>query len=197
MNIKKGIRGGRLAGAAILVFASISCGDAQRDGHGSSYLIVTSLQGSSGAEDELGGELRSDVVTVVEDVPTTFNDNGQVAFELAMKDPLLGPTSANFITIDRYRVVYIRADGRNTPGVDVPYPFDGAFTGTVAGPASFGFTLVRHQAKDEAPLRALAINGQIVSTIAEVTFYGHDQTGRGASVMAKISVHFGNFGDPE
>ena len=61
----------------------------------------------------------------------------------------------------------------------------------------FGFTLVRHQAKVEAPLGALASNFLIVSTIAEVTFYGHDQTGRAVSVMGKISVHFANFADPE
>ena len=76
-----------------------------------------------------------------------------------MKDPtLVGPSSANFITIDRYHVKYIRADGRNTQGVDVPYPFDGAITGTVTDDgAIFGFTLVRHQAKVEAPLGALAV----------------------------------------
>jgi hypothetical protein len=198
MNIVKVVRVGRLAGTAILVLASVSCGEMAREGRAPSYLVITSLQGSSGAEDELGGELRSDVITVVEDVATTFNDNGEVEFQLAMKDPTLTePSSANFITIDRYHVRYIRADGRNTQGVDVPYEFDGAITGTVADEASFGFTLVRHQAKDEAPLRALAINGTIISTIAEVTFYGHDQTGRAVSVTGRISVHFGNFGDPE
>ncbi len=35
------------------------------------------------------------------------------------------PTSANFITVTRYHVKYVRTDGRNTQGVDVPYEFDG------------------------------------------------------------------------
>jgi hypothetical protein len=198
MNINKAVLGGRLAGAVILMLASASCGDMAREGQGSSYLIINSLLGSSGADpDTFGGELRSDVVTVVDDVPSIFNDNGQVEFLLRMKNPGLAPSSANAITIERYRVTFTRADGRNTPGVDVPYGFDGAITGTVLDSATLGFTLVRHQAKQEAPLAALAGNGILVSTIAEVTFYGRDQTGRAVSATGRITVHFGNFGDPE
>jgi hypothetical protein len=106
------------------------------------------------------------------------------------------PTSNNFITVNRYRVRYIRTDGRNTEGVDVPYAFDGAITGTVSDSSTFGFTLVRIQAKLEAPLAALAVNGNTISTIAEVTFYGRDQTGRETSVTGQIGVNFANWGDP-
>jgi hypothetical protein len=196
MNIKKAVSGCRLACAAILALASVSCGDMAREGKASSYLIIEALLGSAGETDDFVGELRSDVRTG----GGILNDNGQVAFALAMKDPSnpTGPTTANFITVNRYRVVYIRADGRNTPGVDVPYPFDGAITGTVTPTGTtMGFTLVRHQAKAEAPLGALETNFLIVSTIAEVTFYGHDQTGRAVSVAGRISVHFANFADPE
>jgi hypothetical protein len=198
MNIKKAVLGGRLAGAVILLLGSASCGDMAREGQGSSYLIISTLLGSSGADPgTFGGELRSDVVTVVDDVPSIFNDNGQVEFLLGMKNPVLAPSSVNFITIDRYRVTFTRADGRSTPGVDVPYGFDGAITGTVQNTTTLGFTLVRHQAKLEAPLAALASNGVLVSTIAEITFYGHDQAGKAVSVTGKITVHFGNFADPE
>jgi hypothetical protein len=197
MNINKAVLGGRLAGAVILVLSSASCGDMAREGQGSSYLIISALTASSGAEPgTFGGELRSDVVTVVDEVPSIFNDNGQVEFLLRMKNPGLAPSSANAVTIDRYRVTFTRADGRNTPGVDVPYGFDGAITGTVLNTTTMGFTLVRHQAKLEAPLSALTGNGVLVSTIAEVTFYGRDQTGRAVSVTGRITVHFGNFGDP-
>jgi len=40
------------------------------------------------------------------------------------------PTPVNQITVNRYRVDFKRSDGRNTPGVDVPYGFDGSATGT-------------------------------------------------------------------
>ena len=58
--------------------------------------------------------------------------------------------------------------------------------------------IVRNIAKTEAPLLALRINGVIISTLAEVTFYGHDQTGREASAPQRASsVDFGNFQDPK
>jgi hypothetical protein len=37
----------------------------------------------------------------------------------------------------------------------------------------------------------------IISTIAEVTFFGHDQSGREVSVTGQILIDFGDFGDPQ
>ena len=112
-----------------------------------------------------------------------------------------GPSSVNRITVHRYRVVFKRSDGRNTPGVDVPYAFDGAVTFTV-GPferVDVPFSLVRAQAKLEAPLMSLRGlgGGVLISTIAEVTFYGRDQAGNDTSVTGEISVNFADWGDPD
>lgn len=186
-----------------LVVTLIGCGELTRQGTASSYLIVEALEGASGAESgEFAGELESDVVTVVNGTGTVFQDVGRVTLSLALKDP--GPAGSpdapspnNRITVNRYRVRYIRSDGRNTPGVDVPYGFDGAVTVTVSERTSATFALVRAQAKAEAPLAALANNPVIISTIADITFYGHDQTGREVSTTARINVHFGNWADPE
>jgi hypothetical protein len=164
-------------------------------------LIVSSLEGASGAEPEkFGGTLFSDVITTKNDVTGVYADLGKVVFSLAMKDATsaTAPTSANFITVDRYHVQFIRSDGRTTQGVDVPYAFDGAITATIGDKGGGGaFTLVRPIAKEEAPLMALRVNNVIISTLAEVTFYGHDQTGREVTVSARISVDFGNFADPK
>lgn len=199
----------RLLAAVTLTLFAASCGKALRQGQSASYLIINSLQGASGADPtKFGGTMFSDVVTLVKGqndalVPTIFSDLGQVKLALALKDPgttdnPAKPTTNNFITIDRYRVTYIRADGRNTPGVDVPYPFDGAMTLTVsASEATGSFEIVRHAAKTEAPLLALASNGLIINTLGEVTFYGRDQTGRAVSVSGRILIDFGNFGDPQ
>ena len=187
----------------LLVMASVSCGSMTREGTSSSYLVVSALEAASGAEpEEFSGDLSSDVLTVVDDVGTIFSDSGRVTLVLALKDPgpsgsPLTPTPNNAITIDRYRVKYIRSDGRNVEGVDVPYAFDGAFTATVFEETQAAFTLVRSQAKAEAPLAALANSFLVLSTIAEITFYGHDQTGREVITTARIGVHFANFGDPE
>ena len=188
---------------AVIVLMSASCGELTRQGTGSSYLTIESMEAASGAEPtEFGGDLSSDVLTIVDDVPTVFADAGRVTFALRMKDPgpagsPTEPTSANAITINRYRVQFIRSDGRNVQGVDVPYAFDGAFTVTVSDTASATFTLVRVQAKAEAPLASLVNSALALSTIAEVTFYGHDQTGRAVTAVGRISVNFANWGDPE
>jgi hypothetical protein len=188
----------RLAGVLLLAGLLASCGELTRQGTASSYLIVMSLQAASGADPgAFGGTLSSDVITVVDDVPTVFSDPGNVTFRLGLKDPAGAVSPANWITVERYTVAYTRTDGRNTPGVEVPYPIDGAVTATVSADAEIGFTIVRIQAKLEAPLKALASGGPPISTIAEVTFYGHDQTGRAVSVTGRIGVTFANFGDPE
>jgi hypothetical protein len=166
-------------------------------------LIINALEGASGVDPgSFGATVASDVLTVKDNAATFFSDPGRVVFSLGLKDPgpsnsPSSPTQNNFITVNRYRVSYIRTDGRNTEGVDVPYAFDGAFTVTVSGETSAGFTLVRNQAKQEAPLAALAINPIVISAIAQVTFYGHDQTGREVSAVGNIGVSFANFGDPK
>lgn len=201
------LRAGMVLGLGLLV---ASCGDLQRQGTGSSYIIIRSFDGASGADpEEFGnGVLYSDVITLVkgdgeERIPTIFSDLGRVNFSLGMKDPggpgsPTAPTSANFITLNRYRVRYIRSDGRNTPGVDVPYPFDGGLSVTIgAGEVEAVFEIVRHAAKMESPLGALAVNPTIITTLGEVTFYGRDQTGREVTAVGTITVAFGNFGDPD
>ena len=206
-------RAALLMALAAGVGGSTSCTSAVRQGTGSSYLIIDSLEGISGQSGDEGSDLNSDVVAIVEQeingetvsVPTIFEDGGVVLFRLGLKDPGSGespttPTSNNFITVNRYRVSYSRTDGRNTPGVDVPHPFEGAFTVTVAGgTAEAGFILVRLQAKAEAPLLALRGGGGAfaISTIAEVTFYGQDQTGHAVSVTGRISVDFADWADEE
>jgi hypothetical protein len=193
------------AAIVALAIAAASCGSVVRDGAGTSFLVVNVLEGASGARpSEFGGTLLSDVVTIVDDNATLFNDLGRVSLSLGLKDPGSAsspnvPTQNQAITVDRYRVRFIRADGRNTPGVDVPYGFDGAFTLTVTGgaSASIGFDLVKNSAKQEAPLAALARTPVLINTIAEVTFFGRDLTGREASAIGRISVTFGNFGDPQ
>jgi hypothetical protein len=192
----------RLAGTAGLILASVSCGSLTRQGTSSSYLIISSLEGAPGGATAgtFASVLLSDVITVKDGIGIIYSDPGRVTFALGLKDPGAStspstPTQNNFITVTRYHVRYIRADGRNVEGVDVPYAFDDGITATVSGETTAGFTVVRNQAKQEAPLKALGLNPIVVSTIAEVTFYGHDQTGREVSVVGNLSVSFANFAD--
>jgi hypothetical protein len=203
----------RVPAAAAMLVLSAGCGDMATQSQAPAQLTIASLSAAPGSRpDDLGANLLSDVVTNVKrtengqqvEVPTIFNDVGSAEFFLVLKDP--GPEPANpvaasalnSITINRYRVVYRRTDGRNTPGVDVPFPFDSAVTVTVTNEgASTGFQIVRVSAKQEAPLRALVTNPDIIATIADVTFYGKDQTGHDVSATGSIAIDFGNFGDPQ
>ena len=132
-----------------------SCSDTVREGRSPAYLIVEQLEAASGADQEdFSHELSSDVATN----GTRFEDLGRATFSLALKNigspgQSTAPTVNNFITVTRYHVEFRRTDGRNTPGVDVPFAFDGAGTITVGDSATtLGFVLVRAQSKFEPPL---------------------------------------------
>jgi hypothetical protein len=194
-----------------LIGAATSCGDVVRNGRAPSYLVVDSLQGVRGATTQgtPTSTLISDVITNVispapctQDAPcpTIFGDTGEATMHIALKDPGTAtapssPTQVNAITITRYHVEYVRADGRNTPGLDVPYGFDGAVTVTISGATSFGFQLVRVVAKEETPLRQLRNSNSFITVIARVTFYGHDQAGNEVTATGSIQIDFGNYGD--
>jgi hypothetical protein len=160
-----------------------------RTGQASSYLVITTLTGG----EQGSATVESDVIS---DEGGIAQDSGQATLTLQMKDvggP--GPSPVNSITITQYHVEYIRSDGRNVQGVDVPFAFSSGVTATVVQSASVSFTLVRAQAKHEAPLRALAGHGgaQHINTVARVTFYGRDQTGREVSVTGNIEVSFADW----
>ena len=182
-------------GLVALAVAAASSGSV-REGTGTSFLIVEGMDFAPGNDrTQFEATLHSDVNTP----GGNFDDLGRATFRLGLKDP--GPSTApntptqnQFITIDRYHVRFFRADGRNTQGVDVPYEFDGAFTATVGGNSvQSAFVVVRHDAKREAPLAILGSNRLILTIIAEITFYGRDQTGHETQAVARASIDFGNF----
>lgn len=127
-----------------------------------------------------------------------FNDNGAVEMQATLKDQSQGASNIDSVVFERYRVTFIRADGRNVPGVDVPYPFDGAANFTVpfdGTSASEAFVVVRHSAKIESPLRELTGNGTLISVLAQIDFFGHDLAGRAIQATGYLNVTFGDFGN--
>ncbi len=192
--------------------ATSACGELARTGRSPGFLIIDRLTATSGSTNETGDSLSSDVETLVDQdvegvtvrVPTIFSDMGGATLRLGLKNPggLDSPTSPSpltQITITRYRVSFTRADGRNTPGVDVPFGFDGGLTATVSGTTEVSFPLVTHAMKLEQPLRGLRGSGGqfFIHTLAEITFYGRDQAGNEVSASGLMSVNFGDFADPD
>jgi hypothetical protein len=206
----------RLFVVAALAAASASCGSVARSGDSPMFLVVNSLTGSRGgttagtASVPLFSEVLTNVTspapcTTTAPCPTIFADTGTVVLGASLKDigntaTPSAPTTNNQITITRYHVAYVRADGQNVEGVDVPYAFDGAATGTITatggtlGTLSLTFELVRNVAKAESPLVQLVTSSTVLAVIANVTFYGTDQVGNGINVTGSISIEFGYFG---
>lgn len=187
-----------LAGAASL---TAGCGEFIRGDRAPVTVIIRELIAGEGASPQsFASTLRSDVRRTN---GTIFDDMGRVTMSLILKDPGVPgitnvPSPINEVTITRYRVSFRRSDGRNTAGVDVPFPFESAATFTVpaAGTVSATFELIRHTSKAEAPLAGLAGGLVIISTIADVTFYGRDQAGNTVTATGSLGVLFGDFTDP-
>src|SRR5215207_1349334 len=144
----------RFGVVAVLAAASSSCGSVAQ-GRGPSLLVIDSLLGIRGntTPGTPSNPLTSDVITNVispapcsaeAPCPTMFGDNGEATMRIVMKDAGAAspstPSALNQITLERYHVKYVRADGRNTQGVDIPYEWDGALRQTIAdSPTTFGF----------------------------------------------------------
>ncbi len=204
IHLLKGVLAATVCGLSVT-----SCADLARTGTGPAYLVMESVTASAGGGTTFTSSLLSDVQVLVDvtvngatvQQPTIFNDLGRASIRAEMKNTLnpTTPTAMHSITINRYRVRFRRTDGRNTEGVDVPYGFDGATTVTIpiGAVADINFDLVRHQAKVERPLITLVGNRGLIfiTTIAEVTLYGHDQAGNEVSITGSIDVQFGDFGD--
>lgn len=201
-----------IAGTLVASMAASACGRTDL-GRSPSQVVVDRLEAASGAEpDKFGDFLNSDVVTNIKrtvdgketQVATVFNDIGRVKFRLVLRDP--GSTGnpavaspVNSVTFTHLRIEYQRTDGLGRQGVDVPYSWDTAMTLTVpaGGDATGAFELVKHTSKGEAPLSGLVNSQTIISTIANLTFYGRDLAGNDVVATGSIAVFFGNFGDPQ
>jgi hypothetical protein len=202
--------------AVVLAFSAASCGEYVESGRSPARIVISALEAASGASSTQTystATLLSDVVTLISTpeprcsaaapCSSLFNDYGRVTMSLVLRDqgvPGLTstPSNLNQVTFTRYRVEYMRTDGRRVQGVDVPYAFDSGVTFTVPaqGTVIASFELVRHTAKEEAPLRPLVTNPDVISTIAQVTFYGRDLAGNDVTASGSIGVNFGNFADP-
>ena len=169
------------------------------------FLIVEQILGlQESATGTALSELESDVCnndSALELTCSTIADYGRVEMRAVPKNQETFDSSfLNDVTITSYRVTFTRADGRNTPGVDVPFPFDGAtnfFVAVDAGSSAAAFILVRNQAKLESPLRNLAFGGGalVLSAMAEIEFFGHDGAGRAIATKGFLNVHFADYAE--
>jgi hypothetical protein len=182
-----------------IILLYISCNPLSDDTESASMLIVENILGTD-MEGNEGNFLQSDVFFQEPDTEGTINaDIASVTFRGRLLDPasLTGPSHYNDITVTRYVVSYIRADGRNTEGVDVPYSFEGNMSVVVAidSRQDATFVIVREVAKLEPPLIGLREwrDAGVIEATAKVDFYGQDQVGNTIKATGYLTVFFANY----
>jgi hypothetical protein len=184
----------------IAALAMASCNALENESTSASMLQVVSMTGT----DLTGKEGSTTVFSDVSTAGSIINDNGVAEVKALTIDPNLPATSVTpylDILVDQIDVEFRRTDGRNTEGVDVPYSFTQPMSQLVGidKTVKIPFVLIRHVAKEEAPLLALRevpSREFVLQLVAIVTIHGKDLGGhRVTPVTGYISVWCGNFSD--
>ena len=174
-------------------------------------MVVADITGSPGATGQTDGDI------LFSDVSQWINDDAIVTLSLFRKNPAVATsTPLEDVRLDSYQVRYLRSDGHNVEGVDVPFRITGPLNSTLLhAPGNIGeatglvtINVVRHTAKREAPLinligilptatRSLSLPGQgIITTTAEITVFGRQvTTGEPLSATGRFQVVFADFAD--
>ena len=154
-------------------------------------LIVSKVTGINWNNEE-SSILYSDVVVEIE-------GKSKVYLVATPYSPDVENTSFYYdVIINKYHVKYIRDDGRNVEGVDVPRAFWGSVsTRIVADGNEHDVTVivVRANAKMERPLVELRYGGdeKQMECTAEIELYGEDLGGHSVYVKANLPIVFANF----
>jgi hypothetical protein len=173
-----------------------ACNPIEDDSKSSSMLIVESIRGQD-SEGNAADYLQSDVEkegSVFADIATAT-----LRAETLDPDPILGTSQYNDIIVNRYTVSYSRVDGKNSPGVDVPLPFEGSLSALIkaGNTTSFSFVVVREVAKLEPPLVGL-VDGRgegVLQVIATINFYGKDLAEHAVKATGYLTIYFANYVD--
>jgi hypothetical protein len=174
-----------------------ACNPLEDESRSNSILVVENVTGKdmSGTD---AGFLQSDVLKTDN---TIVADTAKATLSARLMDPapILGTSQYSDIMITRYVVSFSRTDGRNRPGADVPFPFEGSLSTLVRvdSTTSLDFVIVREAAKLEAPLVNLrdSAYGDILNMTAKIEFYGHDLADKAVKATGYLTVYFANYAD--
>ncbi len=186
--------------ALVLLAVSIFlpyCNKVANESRSATMLVVEKITGINW-EDEESDVLFSDVIVETEQGTTIQSDLGVAYFRAVPYSPLVEEPSDYYdILVKQYRVRYIRSDGRNKEGVDVPYSFTGSMNVLVpvGETVSASFVVVRAQAKTEPPLVELRYTAgdKELEVDAHIDFYGEDLAGHAVYANGKLHIVFANF----
>jgi hypothetical protein len=190
--------------AALLAFAALgalACNPIENSTQSASLLTVVTVTGLDIANkdanftqsDVLHTDPTTGLSTVTDDVA-----KATLAASTLAPNPIGGTSQYNDIQLDKIVISYTRSDGRNTPGVDVPYNFEQGLSQVVhiGEQVTVTFIIVRASAKQEPPLinlLAQTSRGEVLYTTARLDFYGHDLAGKTVTATGYLPVEFSDF----
>ena len=184
-----------------LLLLLTSCNKVENHSRSASMLILDNLVGKDAAGTE-ANYCQSDVLKANDaGGGTVVADIGAATFRVQSLDPapIMGASPYYDVMLERYTVSYARTDGKNNPGVDVPYPFEGSMSAVVplGATATVSFVLVREAAKLESPLiRLVDLGAEVVLTAtAKIDFYGHDLANNQVKATGYLTVYFANYAE--
>lgn len=185
-------------------FLLFSCNPIEDEGQSDSLLVVLNLTGTD-IEGNVVNFLQSDVVIIdpATGLPSVAADAAKVSLTAKLIDPSPPVTVSqyNSITVNRYAVTYIRSDGENRQGVDVPYSFEGSLSTLIDidSIVEVSFVIVREVAKVEPPLLNLREGrGEgVLQVTAKVDFYGQDMVKNNVKATGYLTIFFANYVDKE
>ncbi len=185
-------------------FFLLSCNPLEDDSASSSMLLILGITGTTFDGDDVSFQ-QSDVVQIDPDTgaPGVKADTATVTLQAKLLNPEpLIPQASQYtsIVVTRYIVSYSRSDGQNTPGVDVPYSFEGSLSTLIEidATADIPFVIVREVAKLEPPLFDLRGGGDevVIQVTATIDFYGHDLVNNAVKATGYLSIFFADYVDP-
>jgi hypothetical protein len=189
---------------AMVVLPSGGCTPDWAENNDSNVILrIVKITGSTGGDSAGSGVddvLNSDVFPV-------FNDNATLELQVIPKNQSadLNLGQLNDVLLESYEVRYLRTDGLDREGADVPYRITGPLATQVEANqiVQASIVVVRHQAKEEPPLRNLrfligtgAGGGEdIVSIIARITVFGRTTSGKAVTATGSLQINFADFAD--
>lgn len=154
---------------------------------------------------------RSAVITIISEINdgTALNsdvvgnsgileDEVEVVVQSIAKAPDIGDVSELYTArFTEAIITFVRPDGLNEPGIDVPFPLRQNINVTVApdSDTTFSLTIVTHLMKEESPLRDLILQGgeKEINATAFIQLRGADLAGNGLVAEGTLPVFFGDF----
>jgi len=188
----------KIAAILCVFFFLLSCNPLEDDSTSSSLLLILNITGTTIDGDDVSFQ-QSDVVIA----GAVYADTATATLQAKLLNPEpLIPQASQYtsIVVTRYVVSYSRSDGQNTPGVDVPYSFEGSLSTLIEIDATVDIpiVIVREVAKLESPLFDLRAGGDegVLQVTATIDFYGHDLVNNAVKATGYLSIFFADYIDP-